>query len=105
MNLLFICTANINRSPTAEVLFEKSKKHKAKSVGTHAFAEKTATSQAIQWADVVFCMESFHRDFIIQNFPEDAKGKDIRVLDIPDIYYFNDFQLVKTLKEKLRDFL
>lgn len=102
--LLFICTANQQRSPTAEVLFKNSRNYEAKSAGIHPLAEKLITSQAIKWAEIIFCMEDLHKNYILENFPE-AKNKRIIVLNIPDIYYKNDPQLIKILKQKLKNCL
>ncbi len=87
--LLFVCTANQQRSPTAEELFKNSNKYDAKSCGIHPLSEKFITREAINWADIIFCMDEIHKKFILENFPE-SKKKDIRVLNIPDVYYKND---------------
>lgn len=102
MKLLFVCTENLQRSPTAESLF-KSPKHKAKSAGISPYANTQITKQAVDWADVIICMESIHKSFLLKQFPS-AKNK-IQVLNIPDIYYRNDPELIRLLKEKLKDFL
>lgn len=104
-HLLFVCTANLQRSPTAEELFEDNKNYEASSCGTHLFAEKTITSFAIEWADIIFCMEELHKEFIIKYYPEEIKGKEIVVLSIPDKYYRGDPELVRILKEKLKGWL
>lgn len=102
--LLFICTANENRSPTAKSLFENSKLYKVKSAGIHPLSEKPITKQAIEWADEIFVMEDFHKTFLLREFQE-AADKKIVILGIPDIYYKNDPTLIKILKEKLRNYL
>lgn len=101
--ILFVCTENENRSPTAEELFENNKTYETKSVGISETAKKIITKEAIHWSDVIFCMEDLHKNFILENFPS-AKGKDIRVLDIGDIYHKNDSELIRILKEKLKKF-
>ena len=102
MKLLFVCTENLQRSPTAELLFKNSK-HKAKSVGISPYATIQITKQAVDWAEVIICMEPVHKEFILKQFP--SKNKEIVVLDIPDIYYRNNPELIRLLKEKLKDFL
>lgn len=103
MKLLFVCTENLQRSPTAALLFKKTK-HLVKSAGISLTAEKRLTKQAIIWADIIFVMEDMHKKYILDNFPE-AKDKEIKVLNIPDIYMKNNPELIKILKEKLKEFL
>ncbi|MCH7568239.1 MAG: phosphotyrosine protein phosphatase [Nanoarchaeota archaeon] len=104
-NFLFICTANEQRSPTAEGLFKNNKQYLAKSCGIHPLAAKPITKEAILWADIIFCMEDIHKQYIIQNFPNTSQDKKIVVLNIPDIYIKNDPELVRILMKKLKDFL
>ena len=101
---LFVCTLNLQRSPTAESLFENHEKFEAKSAGTDTFAVKPISKQVIEWANIIFCMENIHKNFIIENFPE-AKNKEIINLNIPDIYYRGDSKLIKVLKDKLKEYL
>ena len=102
MKFLFICTENLQRSPTAESLFKNHEEHEAKSVGISEFAEKRVNSNAIKWADKIFVMEPLHKKFLIVNFPESQEK--IIVLDIPDVYFRDDPQLINVLKEKLNKF-
>ena len=101
-HLLFICTANLQRSPTAEGLFKKNKKYDAKSAGTQPLAVKPITKQAVEWADIIIVMEKHHKEYILYKFPEGSKKKVI-TLNIPDIYYKDDPVLIKLLNKKLRN--
>ena len=56
--LLFVCAANLRRSPTAESLFENSGKYIAKSLGISEFSPVGITGSAVKWADAIFCMEN-----------------------------------------------
>ena len=102
--LLFVCILNLQRSPTAESLFENHKKFEAKSCGIDVFAEKQISKQAVEWADIIFCMEDIHKNFIVKNFPQ-TQNKEIIVFNIPDVYYRNDPELIRILKEKLKKYL
>lgn len=101
--LLFVCTNNMERSPTAEDLFKNSKKFVAKSCGTGFFARKRVSSEFVEWADKIFVMEEGHRSDILKHFPK-AKRK-IKVLDILDVFPRNDEELVEILREKLKKYL
>ncbi|MEB0262563.1 MULTISPECIES: protein tyrosine phosphatase [unclassified Mucilaginibacter] len=102
-NLLFICSKNQWRSPTAELLFKGHQLHNARSAGTSDKARIKLNQKLVDWADVIFVMEYKHRDIIRQQF--DARQKKIIVLNIPDDYQFNDPQLIEILKLGLADWL
>jgi predicted protein tyrosine phosphatase len=102
-NLLFICSKNQWRSPTAELLFKGHQLHHARSAGTGNKARIKLNQKLTDWADVVFVMEYKHRDIIKQQF--DVREKQLVVLNIPDNYQFNDPELIEILKAALRDWL
>mgnify|MGYP001579179846 CR=1 FL=1 len=101
MKVLFVCFANLQRSPTAERLF-RSKNIETKSAGIDPLAPVILTQKAIDRADKIFVMEQLQKDFILDNF---KVNKEIIVLDIPDIYYRDDPELIKILKEKVSKYL
>lgn len=103
-HLLFVCISNLQRSPTAELLFKDSRKYEAKSAGISPLSELPLTFESINWADVIFVMEDEHKKYLEENFPE-AKNKKIIILNIPDIYFRDDPELIKILKEKLKKWL
>jgi predicted protein tyrosine phosphatase len=102
-NLLFICSKNQWRSPTAELLFKGHQLHSARSAGTSDKARIKLNQKLIDWADVVFVMEYKHRDIIKQQF--NIRHKQLVVLNIEDDYPFNDPELVEILKAGLADWL
>ena len=105
-HLLFICSGNINRSPTAESLFLNSRRYEAKSGGTDQNAVVRVTQGLIDWADVVFVMsekEDGHLTFIENNFR--VKGKVVCDLDIPDNYDTGDPELIGLLRKKIAEFM
>jgi predicted protein tyrosine phosphatase len=102
-NLLFICSKNQWRSPTAELLFKNHPLHQARSAGTSDKARVRLSQKMIDWADEIFVMEYRHRDIIKQNFR--LNGKTLRVLDIEDLYQFNDPELVEILQASLAEYL
>jgi predicted protein tyrosine phosphatase len=102
-NLLFICSKNQWRSPTAELLFKNHPEHNAYSAGTSDKARIRVNQKMIDHADVVFVMERKHQQLLKQRF--DIAGKQLIVLDIEDNYRFNDPELVAILKNALREYL
>jgi predicted protein tyrosine phosphatase len=102
-NLLFICSKNQWRSPTAELLFKGHPQHVARSAGTSDKARIKLSQNLLDWADVVFVMEYKHRDIIRLRFA--MNNKPLMVLHISDEYQFYDPELVEILKVALSDWL
>jgi predicted protein tyrosine phosphatase len=101
-NLLFICSKNQWRSPTAERLFKNHPQHHARSAGTSAKARVRLSQKMLDWADAVFVMEYKHREIIKNNLQ--LNGKTLIVLGIEDAYQFNDPELVEILKASLAEY-
>ena len=80
--ILFICNANLNRSPTAEKIFKD--RFETKSAGL--YNESPLKEQQLKWADVVVVMEEDQRSEIAKRFPKQYMQKKILSLDIPDIW-------------------
>lgn len=99
---LFICNQNQHRSKTAELLFKEQ--YNARSAGL--FNEKPVTKDQINWADIILVMEESQRHEIAKRFPKEYMKKQIICLDVPDIYKFNQPELIKLLKNKIdEDFI
>jgi predicted protein tyrosine phosphatase len=104
-NLLFICSKNQWRSPTAEMLFKNHTVHQARSAGTSDKARIKVNEKLLNWADMVFVMERRHKALLKQRFPLIIPEKLISILEIPDDYRYGDEELIRLLKEKLNDYL
>ena len=102
-NLLFICSRNQWRSPTAELLFKNHPIHTARSAGTNNNARIRVNQKMINWADVVFVMERKHSDIIGERFA--ISDQPVIVFEIPDDYRFCDPELVEILKISLANYL
>lgn len=102
-NLLFICSKNQWRSPTAEALFVNHPDHIARSAGTSEQARVRVSQKLVDWADLIFVMERRHRAILQERFT--LLEKQIEVLDIPDVYAFGDEELVCILRETLEMYL
>lgn len=102
-NLLFICSKNQWRSPTAEMLFKNSTVHNARSAGTSDRARIKVNQKLIDWADVIFAMERKHKILLKQRHI--ITGKQIEVLDIEDLYSYGDAELIEILRRALAGYL
>jgi len=97
--VLFICSGNIDRSPTAEELFKARQDLEVKSAGTSILARRRVTRDVIQWADKIFVMEEKHAEHISSMDP--ASAQKIVILNIPDVYHRNDPELKQLLLERV----
>jgi predicted protein tyrosine phosphatase len=104
-NLLFICSKNQWRSPTAEMLFKNHPDYQARSAGTSDKARIKVNEKLIACADVIFVMERRHKQLLKLRFPLIMAEKTLIVLNIEDNYRFGDEELIGILKEKLQDYL
>jgi predicted protein tyrosine phosphatase len=99
--LLFVCSANKLRSPTAEHVFSRRQDIEVASAGTNSDADIPITAELIAWADLIAVMEKVHRTKLQKRFRSELKDKRLICLDIPDNYAFMDIELIQLLKEKM----
>jgi predicted protein tyrosine phosphatase len=104
-HVLFICTQNRLRSPTAEQVFADWPGIETLSAGLGNEAATPVSPELLTWADLVFVMEPVHRRKLAQKFRAHLGGKRVVCLDIPDRYAFMDPALVRLLRQKVPRFL
>jgi predicted protein tyrosine phosphatase len=102
--VLFICSQNRLRSPTAEQVFSNRPGFEVRSAGLNPDAETPVCSEILEWADTIFVMERAHRNKLSSTFRAYLKNKRIICLDIPDEYEFMDPALVRLLEAKAGTF-
>jgi predicted protein tyrosine phosphatase len=100
-NILFICSRNQWRSPTAEQIWRKHPMLSVRSAGTSPSARRKVSIDDIRWADVIFVMEEKHKSRLVTEFTSLIKNKTIHVLDIPDEYKYMDPELVEQLEQSV----
>lgn len=105
MKLLFVCSENKLRSPTAEAVFSVYEGVEAIGAGTNRDAVTPVSGDLIEWADCILVMEKSHRTKISKKYQKQLKGKKLMVLDIPDIYECMDPALINLLKTRVSRFL
>ncbi|MBD2090060.1 phosphotyrosine protein phosphatase [Microcoleus sp. FACHB-1515] len=101
MKVLFICSRNRLRSPTAEAIFSAYEGLEVESAGLDRDAEMPLESEAIERADIIFVMEKSHRKKLMQQFQPWLKSKRVICLDIPDEYDYMEPALIDRLKKKV----
>lgn len=98
LQVLFVCSRNQWRSPTAERVWRNSSDLAVRSAGTSPNARHRVTQQDLRWADTILVMEEKHKSRLLAEFGRIIQTKPIHVLDIPDEYKFMDPELVNELK-------
>ena len=99
--LLFVCSENRLRSPTAEAVFSEYEGVEAIGAGMNSDAETTVSGDLIEWADIILVMEKMHRNTVSKKYKELLKDKRLVVLDIPDNYEYMQPELIQLLKTKV----
>ena len=104
--ILFVCTANVDRSRTAEDLYRQDPRYEVLSAGTASYAATPVTRELLQWADRVFVMcerRDKHQTLLKLRFPELTCT--VIDLDIEDRWTRGHPELVRRLLRKLAPYL
>ena len=104
-NVLFVCSQNRLRSPTAENIFANHSGISVSSAGTNSDADNPLSRELVAWADIIFVMEKAHRNKLQKKYRADLKTARIICLDIPDEYAFMDEGLIRLLRTKVGRYL
>ena len=102
--VLFVCSQNRLRSPTAAQIFSNRAGFEVASAGTDPAAGTPVSPELLEWADAIFVMERAHRDRLMKKFGPHLKSKRIVCLDIPDEFEYMDPALVRILEAKVGPF-
>ncbi|MGB3624578.1 MAG: phosphotyrosine protein phosphatase [Henriciella sp.] len=101
VRVLFVCSRNRLRSPTAEAVFNTVEGVEARSAGTAGDADWQITLDDIQWADLILAMENKHANRLKADFRQAVAYKTIGVLAIPDDYKYMQEDLVELLRQRV----
>lgn len=105
-NILFICSANKDRSKTAEDIFSvRYNDISFDSAGTNkTTCQKLGTNyiqrQQLEEATTIYVMETKHSEAIRKEFGSDFHHK-IKILHIKDHYTYGDEELIELLLDKV----
>ncbi|CAN7447540.1 low molecular weight protein tyrosine phosphatase family protein [Rhizobacter sp. LjRoot28] len=100
-NVLFVCSRNQWRSPTAERVWRKHPALSVRSAGTSPNARHPVSVSDLTWAQVVFVMEEKHKSRLFSEYRRLVENLPIHVLDIPDEYKYMDPELVELLSQSV----
>jgi predicted protein tyrosine phosphatase len=96
--ILFLCSQNKLRSPTAEAIFADTPGIEVDSAGLNRDAEVPLCPEQLEWADVILVMEKAQQSRLTRHYGPYLKGKRIAVLNIPDEYECMDPELIRLLE-------
>ena len=100
-HVLFLCSRNRLRSPTAEQVFAAWPGIEAESAGLDNDADVPCTPELVAWAELIFVMERRHRRKLAQRFQRYLRHARVICLDIPDDYRFMQPELVALLEARV----
>ena len=99
--VLTICSAGILRSPTAAKVIAEEYGYNTRAAGAEEeFALIPVSEVLLEWADEIVFMEQRHYDIVKGAFENEIIERKCKVLDVPDIYPWNDPKLVAAIKEQ-----
>lgn len=105
INLLFVCSRNQWRSPTAEAIWRRRPGFNARSAGTSPNARKTIGAADIRWADVIFVMERKHLHRLQADYARLLEHKPLYCLYIPDDFPYMNPELMELLEDTVAPYL
>lgn len=105
LKVLFVCSQNRLRSPTAEQRFADWPGVATASAGTDSDACVSVGPDLLQWADLICVMEPIHRKKLAAQFRSELANKHIVCLHIPDEFEFMDPVLIKLLEDSVIRYL
>jgi predicted protein tyrosine phosphatase len=104
-HVLFVCSRNRLRSPTAERVFACHRGVEVASAGLSPDADDPLTPELLEWADLIFVMEEAHRVKLATRFRRWLGGKRVVCLGISDEYGLMDPELIELLVQRVSPFL
>lgn len=98
--VLFLCSRNRLRSPTAEQVFGGRVDLEVASAELAPDADEPVTPELLEWAEIIFVMEKRHRAALSRRFRRHTGHARILCLDIADDFDFMNPRLVKLLNAR-----
>lgn len=103
--ILFICSRNKLRSPTAEALFGAWPDVETASAGLADDAETVLSADLLEGCDLVCVMERRHQAELKRRFGRWLRDVRVVCLDIPDDYAYMQVELAALLQRRVAPLL
>jgi len=102
MKLLFVCNANLNRSPTFENYFKKNfPQHETRSAGIYYGYPYQLNEELMEWADKIFVMDQSQKKHMYYRYA--MHRKKVEVVGISDEYDPDEINLIELIDFWLSD--
>jgi len=102
--VLCLCSANMLRSPTMQVVLSSEPfNYNTRSAGTYDFALIPISAELLSWADEIVCADTEHVQKVLAVADKVSpliKAKPIVNLHIPDIYEYRHPELMLLIEER-----
>ncbi|MBB1441946.1 phosphotyrosine protein phosphatase [Pseudoalteromonas sp. SG43-3] len=103
--VLFVCSQNKLRSPTAEAIFSGEPNLEVRSAGLNNNAEIPLGAEDVQWAEIIFVMEQAQKSKLKKKYKDILDKQRVICLGIPDNYDYMDPKLIKIFENNVPQFL
>ena len=100
LRVLFVCSLNQWRSPTAEAIYRNDARLEVRSAGVRTDAQRHISAGDVAWAQIIFVMDRDQQAWIRERF-RNVTLPPISVLDIPDSLVYMDPKLQLLLREAI----
>ena len=97
LRVLFVCSLNQWRSPTAEAIYRNDARLEVRSAGLRTNATRFLSGADVSWADIIFVMDVEQKAWIQERFRGQTLPR-IHSLDIPDTLVYMDPELQRLLR-------
>jgi len=98
LNVIFVCTMNKWRSPTAEKIYKYHPLLNVRSAGTSSKARRSISVHDLRWSDIIIFMEEKHSERIRAEFRQEVEYREMHILGIEDRFQFMDPELIQELQ-------
>lgn len=106
--VLCVCSAGVLRSPTLAAYLNKTYGFNTRAVGVDSSYALIPISRAlVMWADEIWCVSEEVHTKVINYIANDLKRnytKDMKVLELPDRFPYNDPELLKEIEHQISTF-
>jgi len=103
--VLFVCSHNRVRSPTAEQVYRGRADLEVRSAGIAEYAAVPLTDELVEWADLVFVFSKRQQRIIEARFRDGSDGKRLVCVTVPDRFEYKSPKLISKLTGKLLPYL
>jgi predicted protein tyrosine phosphatase len=103
IRVLFICTGNRDRSPTAANVFRNHPDLEVSSAGTSPYAATSVSCELLRWADVIAFMEAHHEQYVRDTWADCMAGKETVCLNIADEYSYMHPDLQDLIRHRMME--